>query len=124
MAKRILIVDDDQYIRELYAEVLSAEKYTVETSSDGEDGLRKLQQGGYDAVLLDMMMPKLDGLGILDSLEKNVPIKKNGPIILLSNVGHNPVIDNAKKKGASAFFIKADVTPNQIVAIIKDLLEK
>lgn len=123
MSKKILIVDDDTYLRELYEEVLKSEGFDVEMAGDGEEGLMKMQQGGYIAILLDLMMPKIDGLGILDSLAKNPPKQKNGPIILLSNLSHDPLIKTAKTKGASAYMIKADITPDQIVAKIKDLIQ-
>ena len=100
------------------------EQFIVETADDGEVGLTKLQAGGYDAVLLDLMMPKIDGLGVLDALIDNPPINKNGPIILLTNLGHDPVLKKAKEKGISTYLIKADVTPDQIVATVKMLLKE
>lgn len=115
MNKRILIIDDDLYIRELYEEVLKNANFTVETAVDGEEGINKLKEGGYDLVLLDMMMPKIDGLGVLNELQNNPPKLKNGPILLLSNLGHEPVVEEALQKGAVAYLIKADITPDQII---------
>lgn len=123
MAK-VLIVDDDLYIRELYEEVLKGEGYEVETAENGQQGLDQLQQGGYDAVLLDMMMPKIDGLGILESLAKNPPPKKNGPVLLLSNLGHETVVKRALTLGASGYLIKANITPDLIVNKLKSLFEE
>lgn len=122
MTKRLLVVDDDLYIKELYEEVLKDEGYTVETASNGEEALSKLNIGGYDLVLLDIMMPKLDGLGIMDSLNKTPPQVKNGPIILLTNLDHDPLIQEAMSKGASAFMIKADITPEDLVGQVKKYL--
>lgn len=122
MAKRILVVDDDLYIKELYEEVLKDEGYTVETASNGEEALSKLNLGGFDLVLLDIMMPKLDGLGIMDSLNTTPPQVKNGPIILLTNLDHDPLIQEAMSKGASAFMIKADITPEDLVGQVKKYL--
>ncbi len=122
MAKRVLVVDDDQYIRELYEEVLKAEGYEVETAFDGEEGYNKLLEGGYDLALLDMMMPKLDGMGVLSKLFENPPVTKNGPIILLTNLGHDPILNDALKKGAASFLIKADMTPDQLIANVKKFL--
>ena len=119
MAKKILIVDDDLYIRELYEEVLKGEGYEVDAAVDGEDGLGRLKQGGYDLVLLDVMMPKIDGLGVLDGLQKTPAQKPNGPIILLTNLGHDPIIKEAMNKGAVSFLIKADLTPDQLVEHLK-----
>ena len=122
MTKKIMVVDDDLYIRELYEEVLKDEGYTVDTASDGEDALNKLKLGGYDIVLLDIMMPKLDGLGVMDALNKAQPQIKNGPIILLTNLDHDPLIKDAMGRGASAFIIKADITPADLLGQVKKYL--
>ncbi len=122
MAKKLMVVDDDLYIRELYEEVLKDEGYTVDTASNGEEALNKLKLGGYDLVLLDIMMPKLDGLGIMDALNKTPPPVKNGPVILLTNLDHDPLIKDAMSKGAAAFIIKADITPADLLGQVKKYL--
>src|SRR5438309_9558618 len=101
MAKKILVLDDDLYIRELYEEVLKNEGYDVDSAVDGEEGLGKLEKGGYDLILLDVMMPKLDGMGVLNALSKNPPAAINGPIILLTNLGQEPMLKVATNKGAN-----------------------
>lgn len=122
MAK-LLIVDDDLYIRELYEEVLKAEGFEVDTAINGEEGLAALQKGGYNLTLLDVMMPKLDGLGVLAKLREKPPTTPNGDIILLTNLAHDPIIEDALSKGASSYLIKADLTPDQLVAKIKEHLK-
>jgi len=122
MAKKLIVVDDDLYIRELYEEVLKDEGYTVDTASDGEEALSKLKLGGYDLVLLDIMMPKLDGLGVMDALTKTPPPVKNGPVILLTNLDHDPLIKDAMSRGAAAFIIKADITPADLLSQVKKYL--
>jgi CheY-like chemotaxis protein len=119
MAKRILFVDDDLYIREAYQEVLTSEGYTVDTAINGEEGLKKLQTGGYDLVLLDVMMPTLDGIGVLEELQKNPPQQKNGPIVLLTNLGFDPLVKTAKDKGVTSYIVKAEITPRDLVDMIK-----
>ncbi len=118
---KILIVDDDQYIRELYVEVLSDEKYEVDSAEDGVEGAEKLMKNAYDLVLLDIMMPRLDGLGVLQKLhdEKHT----NGKVVLLTNLSHGPVIEEAKKLGAAGYLIKADITPDQLVEKVKSYLK-
>ena len=64
MEKKILIAEDDEFLRELYADILKGEGYQVTTAIDGEDALQKLSQGGWDLVLLDIIMPKLSGLEV------------------------------------------------------------
>lgn len=122
MAKKILVVDDDQYIRELYEEVLKEAGYTVETAVDGEEGLALMQKGGYDLVLLDVMMPKRDGLGVLSALNANPPVQKNGPIILVTNLGHDPIIKDAMQKGATSYMVKDSMNPDQFVENVKKQL--
>jgi len=123
MAHKILIVDDDLYIRELYEEVLKDAGYEVTTAVDGEDGLSKVKGGGFDLILLDVMMPKLDGLGVLQKLSEISPKPTNGPIILLTNLSHDPIINEAMQHGASTYMIKADVTPDQLMAKVKEVVK-
>lgn len=122
MNKKILIVDDDRYIRELYEELLKSEGYDVDTAVDGEEGLSKITAGGFDLILLDMMMPKIDGHGVLVKLGENPPKTPNGPIILLTNLANDPVIDLSLKAGAKASFIKSDHTPEEVLALVKKYL--
>ncbi len=122
MAKTVMVVDDDLYIRELYIEVLKDEGYTVDSASNGEEALNKLKMGGYDLILLDIMMPKLDGLGVMDALNRTPPPVKNGPVILLTNLDHDPLIKDAMSKGAAAFIIKADITPADLLGQVKKYL--
>lgn len=117
--KRILVADDEQYIRELYEEVLKAEGFTVETAADGQAALEKIQTGGYNAITLDVIMPKLDGLGLLQQLKESPPKQKNGPIILLTSLANDPAVQEALKNGAQKVIIKTEITPKQFVDIVK-----
>lgn len=121
--QKILILEDDQYTRDVYQEVLTGAGYEVTTAVDGEEGLVKIKEGGYNLILLDMMMPKLDGLGVLTSLKDSPPKAANGPIILLTNLAHDPVINKALSLGAKSFLIKSDLNPDQLVAKVKELIK-
>ncbi len=121
MANKILIIDDDLYIRDLYDEVFKDAGFTVTTAIDGKDGLEKIKQGGFDTILLDVMMPKLDGLGVLTELQTNPPAAPNGPIILLTNLAHDQVIKEALTKGVKGYLIKADLNPDELVQKVKSL---
>lgn len=114
-----MVVDDDAFIRELYEEVLKNEGYDVTTAEDGEVALSKLLEGGFDAVLLDVMMPKLDGLGVLTKLKETKPKTPNGPILLLTNLDHDPMLDKAKELGASMYVLKAEILPPKLVELVK-----
>lgn len=123
MGKKILVIDDDLYLRELYVEVLKDEGFKVDFAVDGKEGLDKLLQGGYDLVLLDVMMPKLDGLGVLTKLQESVPAQKNGPIILLTNLSNDSAVKNALSKGATDYLIKTDFVPAELVKRVKEFLK-
>lgn len=122
MAKKILLADDDLYIRDVYLEILKTEGFDVEAAINGDEALAKLQQGGYDLVILDVMMPKMDGIGVLDNLQKNPPAQKNGPIILLTNLGLDPLIKSAKSKGVTSYLIKADLSPQDLLNTVHKFL--
>lgn len=122
MAKKVLIVDDDVYLRDLYEEVLKAEGYEVMTAGDGEEGVTKLQIGGFDLTLLDVMMPKLDGLGVLKKLKETPPTTPNGTILLLTNLAQDPIVQEAMQLGAKSYLIKADITPDQLLEKVKEYL--
>lgn len=122
MAKRILFIDDDLYIRDLYEEILKGEGYEVDTAVNGKEGLAKLQLGGYSLVFLDVMMPALDGIGVLEELQKNPPQQPNGPIILLTNLGHNPLVKASQTQNIASYLVKADLTPPDLVKTVKKIL--
>ena len=122
MSQKILVVDDDLFIRELYNEVLKNAGYDVDLAKNGEEGLAKLQNGGYALTLLDMRLPNLDGLGVLSELPKNPPQLKNGPIILLTNMGLDEQVKEGLQKGADSYLVKADLTPGELVKKIKTVL--
>ncbi len=122
MAKKILLIDDDTYIRDLYNELLTSEGFEIDLAKDGATGLEKIQQGGYDLVLLDIMLPKIDGHGVLVKLKENPPQKPNGPIIILTNLANDPIVEESVKLGAKASYIKSDHTPEEFLNMIKKYL--
>lgn len=121
--KRILIVEDDQYIRDLYVETLEDEGFYVENTGDGEDGYKKIFHGGYDLVLLDLMLPKMNGLTILEKIKKETPpMKPNRMIVVLSNLGQETIVAKAVSLGARGYMIKSDYTPSQVIYKVKEYL--
>jgi len=122
-AKKILIVEDDQYLRELYVEILEEEGFYVEHAQDGETGYQKIFHGGYDLVLLDIMLPKMDGLSILDKIKNETPpMNPNRSIIVLSNLGQETTVAKALTLGANGYMIKSDYTPAQVINKVKEAL--
>lgn len=120
---RILVVEDEKYLRELYVEILQAEGYVVDSAEEGEAGYNKLVEGGYDLVLLDIILPKMDGLKILQKLKNDTPPKAaNKIIIILSNLGQDTFIADGISLGARGYMIKSDYTPDQIIKEVKQYL--
>lgn len=122
MAQRILLVDDDDSLRQMYTLILGKEGYEVTTATDGVDGLAKARQGGYDLILLDLMMPNLNGIGFLKGLKEEGPKQTNGSIIVLSNAGYNEVAKEAEGLGAAGFLMKADLLPKDLIKEVKEAL--
>src|SRR3990167_7153802 len=89
---KILIVEDDQFLWEFYQELLAAEGYIIDVAADGEIGAQKVLAGGYDLVLLDIMLPKKDGIQILKELKAQSSGARSGVVVVLTNLGQDSVI--------------------------------
>jgi len=123
MAKKILLVEDDQYTQDVYQEILKEAGFEVTLAIDGQEGLQKAQEGGYNLILLDIMMPKMDGLTLLKELKANPPKKDNGPIIMLTNLSHDPIVSEGLSLGAKSYVTKSDINPDQLVSKVKEFLK-
>ncbi len=121
---KILIIEDDQFLREFYEELLSGEGYETGTAADGEEGLAKIQKGGWNLVMLDIMLPKKDGLQILKDLKTSPPTSANGPIVILTNLGNEVIINQAFTFGAVGYLIKSSMSPDEILNEIHGFLSK
>jgi len=120
---RILVVEDDLFLRELYADILSAEGYKVDSAEDGEVALGKMKVGGYDLVLLDIIMPKMDGLSVMKQMQNNPPQIPNKCVVFLTNLDKDEEIKTALQLG-NGYLIKSQVTPGNLVKEIKVYLDK
>lgn len=122
-AKRILIVEDDQFLREFYQELLAAEGYSVDIAADGEVASTKIQEGGYDLILLDIMLPKKDGLQILRDAKVSPPKKPNTSIVILTNLGQDTIINQCFDLGATGYMVKSALNPDQVLNEIHNYLK-
>ncbi len=122
--KRILIVEDDQFLREFYQELLQDEGYIIDTAAEGESASVKIHQGGYDLIMLDIMLPKKDGLQILKEHSQNPPQKSNGPIVVLTNLGQDAIIKSCFQLGAAGYLVKSALNPDQVLAELHNYLKK
>lgn len=120
--KKILLVEDDQQMRSFYAEFLTNNNYLVDTAADGEEGWTKFNSGNYDLLLLDIMLPKLDGLGFLER-RKADPKLTAVPTVILTNLGQDEVLKKCFSFGVKYYILKAETTPNQILPILGKALE-
>jgi len=118
---KILIIEDDQEVRELYAEVLRNEGFDLDEAVDGQSGLAKVLEGKYDLLLLDIMLPKFDGLEILKTIRQKEELK-DLPVVLLTNLGREPIIKEGFELGADGYLIKSEHTPGEIVEEVKKFL--
>ena len=121
--KKILIVEDDQFLREFYQELLESEGMAVETAPEGETASSKIHQGGYDLILLDIMLPKKDGLQILKENKLSPPVSPNGPIVVLTNIGQDAIIKNCFDAGAAGYMIKSALNPDQVLQEIHNYMQ-
>lgn len=119
---RVLIAEDEQFIRDVYAEMLKNEGFLVEIAVDGKQALEKMQVGGYDLVLLDIMMPFIDGLGVLMKLQETPPTTPNKHILICTSLAADPAVKEALDHGAQDVVFKPDVTPDQLVEKVKKTL--
>ncbi len=120
---KVLVVEDDLFLRELYTDVLSAEGYRVESAQDGEVALEKMKVGGYDLVLLDIIMPKMDGLSVMRELQNTPSQTPNKCVIFLTNLDKDEEIRTALQLG-NGYLIKSQITPGGLVDEVKKYLEQ
>lgn len=122
MAKKILLVEDEEYLVNIYLTKLKSEKFEVTTATSGEDGLRKALIEKPDLILLDIMLSgKLNGLDVLQKL-KSENSTMNTPVLLLTNIKDEDTISEGLKLGAVGYFTKTDTTPDDIVKNIKNFI--
>lgn len=120
--KRILIVEDELFLRELYVQILKDAGYDIDQAADGDEGLKKMSAGGYDLVLLDIVLPKMDGIQILRELQKKPPQKPNKTIVMMTNIDKEATIAEGVSLGIRGHLIKSDYTPDQLLAEVKRVL--
>lgn len=120
--QKILIVEDDKFLRELIAQKLVKEGYEVLSSIDGEDGVKKIKDEKPDLVLLDLILPNIDGFDVLSRIKEG-PSANSVPVIILSNLGQKEDVEKGLKLGATDYLIKAHFTPGEIIEKIRNVLK-
>ncbi len=120
--QRILVVEDDRFLRKAAEAALRRQGFTVLTAADGEEGLRVARSELPDLVLLDLIMPGLQGFEVLKLLKEEAATSAI-PVIILSNLGQDSDVKNAMEAGAVDYLIKANLALETLVARVKALLE-
>ncbi len=120
---RILLADDEKSFTDVYQELLQAEGFQVEVTNDGHAAYQALSQGGFDLVLLDIIMPGLDGITVLKKLLNHPPAIPNGPIYMLTVLEDPNFIKTCLTHGAAGYINKSTGTPEDLVQRVKDLTQ-
>jgi DNA-binding response OmpR family regulator len=121
MPQKILIIEDDKFLRELMARKLKEEGFAIDEAVDGEEGLRKSKEGKPNLILLDLILPGIDGFEVLTKIKQD-PETKSIPVIILSNLGQKEDIEKGIKLGAVDYLVKAHFTPGEIIEKIRNAL--
>lgn len=119
--KKILIVEDDTFLAGIYAHKFEKEGFEVLHAADGELGLTLAQKERPDLILLDILLPKLDGFEVLEKIKADAKLRAT-PIILLTNLGQKEDVDKGLKLGAADYLIKAHFMPAETVEKVKKVL--
>lgn len=118
---KILLVEDDTFLAGMYVTKLSLEHFQVALATDGRQGVKMAKDEKPDLVLLDIVLPKLDGFQVLSAIRKDQNTAKI-PVILLTNLGQKSDVDRGLALGANDYLIKAHFLPSEVIAKVKKLI--
>ena len=118
---KILLAEDDIFLLNMYAEKFRTENFDVIIADDGIKALKTAKNEVPDVILLDIMLPKINGFEVLAELKKDMATK-NIPVILLTNLSQKDDINKGIELGAKDFLIKAHFMPNEVVDKVKKIL--
>lgn len=121
MSKKIVIVEDEVFLSEMYKMKFSAEGYDVYTAANGEEALKVVNEVMPDILLLDLVMPKMDGYEVLKKLRADKKTSKL-KIYVLSNLGQTGEVDKGFQEGADGYFVKSSMTPTQLADEVEKIL--
>jgi two-component system phosphate regulon response regulator PhoB len=119
----VLIVEDDTFLAGIYQKKFEMEGFKVSVSGDGEKGLTDVKKKKPNIVLLDILLPKMDGFGVLEKLKADAATKKI-PVILLTNLGQKDDVEKGLEAGAVDYLIKAHFKPSEVVEKVRAVLKK
>lgn len=123
-SKTILFIEDDPFIVDMYKHVLTKAGYTVDVAYDGKQGLEKGTKNKYDLMLVDIMIPEITGIELLEKLRAQKGENLQGTkVVVLTNLAQDDESRRALQAEADGYLIKADITPKKLVELIKPIIE-
>lgn len=122
-SNKVLLVEDEEFIRDIFKRQLDLSGLPTESFATGQEGLSAALKNQYTIILLDIMLPDMNGLEILKAIKEN-PQTKTTPVVMLTNLGQDAIIKQGFELGADGYLIKAAYTPDQIVQEVKNILAK
>ena len=123
MSHKLAIIEDDPAISQMYRMKFESEGYKVETAENGKIGLDMIEKMQPDMVLLDLMMPEMNGDEMLEIM-RATEWGKDIPVIVLTNMGEQEIPEKIEKLGINAFILKAEMTPKQVEELVKKEISK
>jgi len=121
-AKTIIIVEDDKFLLGILSDRFEAEGFTVIQAMNGSEAVKKTGEARPDLVLLDLILPELNGFEVMEKLKADARTK-NIPVIILSNLGSEEDMERGKKLGAVDYLVKAYFTPDEIVQKVREAID-
>ncbi len=118
----VVIVEDEKMLADMYTTKFSMEGFDAKKANDGQAGFDLVKKVKPDIVLLDIIMPKIDGFGVLKKIKTDKTLQ-DIPVILLTNLGQDEDIKKGKQLGAADYFVKANHTPAEVVQKVKQVLK-
>lgn len=121
--KKILLVEDDSFVSDIYQKKIESEGFKIITAENGVEAIKKLNELIPDLILLDIVMPYMDGMDVLKEIKANEKWK-NIPVILLTNLSEKEKIEEAIGIGANDYLIKSHFTPSEVIGKVNLILKK
>jgi len=119
--RKILVVEDEPLLRETYQLILSTQPFNVDVAEHGQAALQMCAENDYDLILLDLMMPVMDGVQFMEQFMPHAPAKTR--VIILSNLSSGPELDAAMRLGAVQSALKASLSPKDLISLVRYDLE-
>jgi len=120
--KTILLVEDDPFVVDIYTKKLKNAGFLIKTAQDGEEALKKIMEKKPDLLVLDIVLPNIDGWELLDKIKRNEKLR-DLKVVVLSNLDQKIDVEKGLEFGIVRYFIKAHYTPSQVVREIKKILK-